>query len=96
MPRIIQFSIDSKDRIVVLTDSGDMYQRMTVVEDHVAKYRWSVVDLPACCLPVPDSPSAEESSAMAEFIVQQSPSRSQLRRPTSIGSDGNYLPPLGD
>lgn len=106
MSRVIQITVSPSGSLFALTDEGDIY-----VTDHRSPWqkvhgpippRFS---LPEEYAPAPCQSSATECEDSLDFNSLNGPGQGvyrsrfqkpQPRRPTSIGSDGNYLPPLGD
>lgn len=80
MSRVIQL-ISHNQHLFALTDDGEIFATPSVL-----KLNWSPFEGP-----IPPRFSLPE-----EYEPPVTSTKPTVRRPTSIGSDGNYLPPLGD
>lgn len=85
MSQIIRI-LSHGDHLIALTDDGKLFQSSSI--SHPC---WREMRLPAGCEPVPPRFSLPE-----EYEPPVTFTKPPARRPTSIGSDGNYIPPLGD
>jgi hypothetical protein len=96
MSRVIQL-ISHNQHLFALTESGEIFQlRKRRVKCRLEEY-WKKLQSP-CDTTQPQSEPPETFTKARPIprpntidVMNPAP-----RRPTSIGSDGNYLPPTGD